>query len=578
MDWSGDSPGGNRDSIAYSKGVPPTAVATTTAGGVTADEDDRASVLSSNSNSTTPQRRASYNGSTTDVETAQPMLHSILAHHQGHNARVSLLSVSSDNSAGLDRDTTHIAELSDAEQLEPLGHAEDQTGRLQADDCTVVTASSMRSNRSAARFHGKQNNNTSMLIDTSQSKKLSPIGRYAAEKSYDMTRLFTPRTASMFNNSRVPFQSQQHMDDNSSEGDTTALLGTKETTTLSPLQRYGLTAHPPQPMRTPRGSLPGEATARPVRRQTFMLNNTFLNRRLSSLDENMVSGDNSGGGGGGAGVAPQDKLSSLRSYPIDDLGLPADRPDGTAAGNNWTSQTLSAKDRAQRRSTTHFYVGQNQLPGVPVASKVGSMSEDTDENAFEATDRLSFKELRVAATESSDWAQHPDEQSMLYHRHSKSTSPKAGGASAKGNVAFSIHTRDTDGSPVRPNNGYSQAIDQEAHAFKANKIVEGGSDFGRPRRPSEQLGNFHSHSNFSSNSSRAASPRYARSRSMDERDGEEGDEEEGDEEDLVFTDDLQAAVKAAPLKTLGCNVTDFINRQQVLFISIHFLLLFFMEF
>jgi hypothetical protein len=117
----------------------------------------------------------------------------------------------------------------------------------------------------------------------------------------------------------------------------------------------------------------------------------------------------------------------------------------------------------------------------------------------------------------SDTADRPEQ--LQYYLHNKSGSPK------------NTHAD----SPVRSNTEYRKAIDQEGNKRDAAATAP-------PAR----------------------SPRgdQSRHRGYSEDPGEDPEDEE---EEFEFTalDDLQEAVKRAPLKTLGCNVTEYINRQQV---------------
>lgn len=461
------------------------ATARTAPSTLTADEDDRASVLSSNSNSTTPARRSSTAGSTTDFETAQPVLLSILSHHH---------SVARTSSAST------IGVASDSADKPPREH--DAASSVVGDDGTVISSvsqSSTRTGRSTLRSSLPPN----FLHDASNFKKMSPIGRYAAEKSYDMARIFHPRHGGGVGTSRVPFQASGSVD---GDGDKGAVL--------SPLQQHRTTdSLPSQAARPGRLGVLGEST-RQMRRQTFFVpgSRRLGGQDLESIAESLSAASSAVNPAPGRGGTRSERLSGWESN--DSIGAALETLPSEEQHYNWVGA------EARRRTTLH-----STLPTDSPTHR-GSPSHQRTPSSSSLEETLRVKEASKA--HSDDWV--PRSEHLQYHLHSKTGSPKAQGSSR-------THTD----SPTRA-------------------LLEGAEKEGRGAKAGEQMS-----SDLVSRASEYGRPDH-RGRTMTaDTLGLDGEDADDDDDELEFSavDDLQLAVKHPPLRTLGCNVMEYMNRQQV---------------
>jgi hypothetical protein len=457
------------------------------------DDDDRASVLSSNSNSTTPARRSSAAGSNTDFETSQPVLLAILGHNNARSNSTSTLGVASDST-----DRPHRAVI------------DSDYGANVADDGTVVSTvsqSSTRTGRSTLRSSLPPN----FMHDP---KKISPIGRYAAEKSYDMARIFTPRVGGVAGASRVPFQSA------SVDGDP------EKGAVLSPLQQHRLP--PPPGTRTTRLGLLSD-TGKPGRRQSFMGGSTYsISRKFNSHDLDSISESMSMSTseklGTGKGVLASnyrtrsERLSGWESADQGSAYETADEPPAEEQHYNWRG------NEPRRRATLHASLPRSPLGGGDhPPTRLATVSEHSEHGRTKET----------GAGAANEWV--PRSEHLQYYLHSKSGSPKAQGGrtnvdspsrSSTHTRPFADHDKDGKGSPKHSN----AAAEADSQAAESSHSAQAGRTRGRTL--------------------------------TDAGDGEEG-EEEDDELEFAAVDDLLEAVKKPPLRTLGCNVMDYMNRQQV---------------
>ena len=339
-------------------------------------------------------------------------------------------------------------------------------GLTVADDCTVLSVSSARTHRSINRNSTGTTSASNLLFDMNAMKKMSPIGRYAQEKSYDMARLFTPRPGSALV-SRASFKSQSEDPQGGAEGGV-----------VSPLMKRTAVGG-----RTPRiGVLEKESIKQ--RRQSLALGSTSAyGRRFGSLEELSEEYEESEKG-----------LERSQSELFDGMLLDAE------------SYTLGGKSAAMQGAMSH----RRSSTGSMVAGDGSPADLNESFRKMPAVDSGALP-LPSLFTQSC---------SPRFERGSHSVSPVRSA------------TEDVSGAVTVENRPSDSSVASEAN----------------------QLAHLSEVTSAKTQQSEEAKQGFA---------GEEEEDFDEDELEFIAVDDLQEAIRVAPLKTLGCNVTDYINRQQV---------------
>ena len=487
-------------------------------------EDDRASVLSSNSNSTTPQRRLSSTAST-DAESTQPVLLSILGLHSRPSTHTMVTGST---------ESVIPSEKNDFNTQEEMEHTINRVMSMSGDDMASVVSMNSTYSRNGQRgsftsinslaARGNGGKPAASLLAEEQLKKLSPIGRYTAEKSYDMKRLFSSRNpAAPF--SRVPFKLAEGSEVQSLAEEMDFAKGADN----SPMKSTPL--FNPARAQAPRvGLLGGPADSnRFTRRQASIMSSgaaSLTSRRLSASSENLTAvGDNKG----------KSTMFRVQSDRVADINSLAQNP--ATYGNNKNGKFGEDGGWSPRRAGMQRFASQ----GNGVQNNVGIGWEEYDNTAI-VSDSLTYSGLH------SNSVQEENSNPIQYHRHVRQETP------TKRDLP------NPDSSPMRPSNDSRHSADAELplptalRTRKADSVsFEPAIAAGTPRSPRPSV-----------NFERPVSVNDVERMEGYGGFGDEMDEEEDDELEFTPLDDIQEAIKVAPLKTLGSNVHEFISRQQVM--------------